>query len=144
MELHQVKESAARYETGQRDAQWTARRNAVGLRQAFAIAEAWGLNQTALGAILGAGPRSLQRWRLQAENEKRLSLSADTVERLSYLLGICKALGILFPTPENRLLWLRNANAAPVFNGQSPLSRMLQGRVADLYVVRQYLDGARG
>jgi len=85
----------------------------------------------------------MQRWRQQVEAGEGLNLSADTVERLSYLLGIWKALGILLPTPANRLLWLRNANTDAPFNGQAPLARLLAGQVADLYVVRHYLDGAR-
>lgn len=122
---------------------WDARRNAVGLRQALAIAQDWKLGQAELARLLGTTTRTVQRWRDQA-TEGRLELSADTVERLSYLLGIHKALQILLPTPDNRLLWLRNANAAPPFGGQAPLARMLSGQVADLYVVRHYLDGARG
>jgi hypothetical protein len=35
-------------------------------------------------------------------------------------------------------------NTAPLFGGQSALARMLSGNVADLYVVRQYLDAVRG
>lgn len=128
---------------GEAAADWVLRRNAVGLRQAFAIAEAWELSQVALGSLLGTVPRNLQRWRQQVEAGEGLNLSADTVERLSYLLGIWKALGILLPTPANRLLWLRNANGDAPFNGQAPLDRLLAGQVADLYVVRHYLDGAR-
>lgn len=37
-----------------------------------------------------------------------------------------------------------NANSGPAFNGQPLLDRLLGGRVADLYVVRSVLDGARG
>ena len=40
--------------------------------------------------------------------------------------------------------WLRRPNSAPLFGGQSALQRMLGGQVADLYVVRQYLDAQRG
>jgi hypothetical protein len=127
-----------------RDPHWIARRNAVGLRQILSIAETLELTQTQLGTLLGATPRSLQRWRAQADDSGELALSADTVERMSYLLGIWKALCILFPTAANRVLWLRNGNAAPVFNGQAPLERMLAGQVADLYSVRRYLDGMRG
>ncbi|MGH8443748.1 MAG: antitoxin Xre-like helix-turn-helix domain-containing protein [Solimonas sp.] len=125
-------------------ADWEARRNAVGLRQTLSIANAWKLGQAELGRLLGATPRTLQRWRDQANDEGRLELSGDTVERMSYLLGIHKALTILLPTPDNQPLWLRNANSEPQFNGQPPLERMLSGQVADLYVIRHYLDGARG
>ena len=40
--------------------------------------------------------------------------------------------------------WLRKPNSAPLFGGHSALDRMLGGQVADLYVVRQYLDAQRG
>lgn len=127
-----------------RDEGWISRRNALGLRQVLQIAVDCDWNQKQLAVLLGTVPRTLQRWRDQAEREGALPLSGDTVERLSYLLGIWKALVILFPTPANRGLWLRQPNAAPPFNGQAPLARMLSGQVADLYVVRQVLDGARG
>jgi len=40
--------------------------------------------------------------------------------------------------------WLRKPNAAPYLGGRSALDRMLAGQVADLFVVRQYLDAERG
>ncbi len=71
-------------------------------------------------------------------------VAREMLERLSYLLGIYKALQILFPNPEFADTWVRRPNTAPLFGGQSALDRMLSGRVADLYVVRQYLDAERG
>jgi len=40
--------------------------------------------------------------------------------------------------------WVKKPNDAPLFNGRSALDRMLSGQVADLFVVRQYLDAQRG
>ncbi len=144
----QVREPAARWPKPAvppaADPERSARRNALGLREALAIAAHWQINQEQLARLLGSVPRSLQRWRKQADETGLLPLSADTVERISYLLGIHKALQILLPTPDNQRLWLRNANGGPAFNGQPPLDRLLGGQVADLYVVRGVLDGARG
>jgi hypothetical protein len=39
---------------------------------------------------------------------------------------------------------VRKPNDAPLFGGHPALRRMLSGNVADLYVVRQYLDAVRG
>jgi len=39
---------------------------------------------------------------------------------------------------------VRRPNDAPLFGGKSALERMLSGNVADLYIVRQYLDAQRG
>ena len=64
-------------------------------------------------------------------------LSRDTLERLSYLLGIYKALQILLPDPAAADAWVRRPNAAPLFAGRSALDRMLAGNVSDLSAVRQ-------
>jgi Protein of unknown function (DUF2384) len=66
------------------------------------------------------------------------------LERLSYLFGIYAALQILLPVASQADAWVRKPNAAPVFGGKSALERMLGGQVADLYVVRHYLDAQRG
>ena len=71
-------------------------------------------------------------------------LSADTVERISYVIGIYKALRILLPTAEAAHAWVRKPNAAYAFGGKSALERMLGGRVVDLVDVRRYLDAERG
>ncbi len=71
-------------------------------------------------------------------------LPKDTPERISYILGIYKALQILLPDEEAADEWVRRPNTAPLFAGRSALDRMLSGHVADLFVVRQYLDAQRG
>jgi hypothetical protein len=71
-------------------------------------------------------------------------LPRDTLERLSYLLGIYKALQLLLPEAQAADEWIRRPNEAPLFGGRSALERMLSGNVADLYLVRQYLDAQRG
>jgi hypothetical protein len=63
---------------------------------------------------------------------------------VSYVLGIYKALQILLPQQAAADAWVRRPNAAPLFGGRPALDRMLSGNVADLYVVRQYLDAQRG
>ena len=54
------------------------------------------------------------------------------------------ALQSLFPRARRATEWLRKPNAAPLFGGRSALERMLSGNVADLFVVRSYLDACRG
>ena len=53
-------------------------------------------------------------------------------------------LQVLLPKPEAADGWIKKPNTAPLFGGKSALDRMLSGQVADLYVVRQYLDAQRG
>jgi len=113
----------------------------AGLRAFANIAERWGLSVAEQLTLLGIASRSTYfKWR--REHEPRLS--QDTLERLSYLLGIYKALQILLPDARAADEWVRKPNTASPFGGRSALERMLSGQVADLYVVRQYLDAERG
>jgi hypothetical protein len=112
------------------------------LRTFFNIAEAWKLTTDEAMTLLGLDSRStFFKWKKQPELAK---LNPDKLERLSYIFGIYKALQILLPKPEAADQWIKRPNAAGLFQGKSALDRMLKGRVIDLYVVRQYLDGQRG
>jgi len=111
------------------------------LRTYFRIAAAWRLRPEEARRLLGDPPRStFFLWKRAGEGQ----LSRDTLERVSYVLGIYKALQILLPQQDAADAWVRKPNAAPLFGGRSALERMLSGNVADLYVVRQYLDAQRG
>lgn len=111
------------------------------LRTFFRIAEAWALTTEEQMKLLGSPSRStFFAWKRQGVDR----LPRDVLERLSYVLGIWKALQILLPDPASADAWIRRPNQAPPFGGASALDRMLSGNVADLYVVRQYLDGERG
>ncbi|MBT9539360.1 MbcA/ParS/Xre antitoxin family protein [Thiobacillus sp.] len=115
---------------------------AAGLRAFFNIARDWGLNTDAQMVLLGTPGRStFFKWKAAPETA---DLKRDTLERLSYILGIYKALQILLPDTTAADAWVKKPNTAPLFGGQSALDRMLGGNVADLMVVRQYLDVQRG
>jgi hypothetical protein len=115
---------------------------AAGLRAFARIAQAWGLSVDEQLLLLGQPPRStFFAWRKQPD---KAALSRDTLERLSNLLGIYKSLQILLPDPQAADAWVRQSNTAPLFGGRSALARMLAGNVADLNLVRRYLDGVRG
>ena len=111
------------------------------LRTFFRIADAWKLSADEGRRLLGDPPRSTYfLWKRAGEGQ----LSRDTLERVSYVLGIYKALQILLPRQEVADAWVRKPNTAPLFGNKAALERMLSGNVADLYVVRQYLDAQRG
>jgi antitoxin Xre/MbcA/ParS-like protein len=111
------------------------------LRAFFRIAELWKLSVAEQMILLGITARStFFHWKKHHEVE----LPKDTLERISYLLGIYKALQILLPASEAADAWVRQPNQAPAFGGRSALQRMLSGHVADLFVVRRYLDAQRG
>ena len=115
---------------------------AAGLRTFSRIATAWELTVDEQLNLLGNPPRSTYfAWR---KTPAKASLSRDTLERLSNILGIYKSLQILLPEPEAADGWVRKPNAAPLFGGRSALDRMLAGNSSDLHLVRRYLDSARG
>ena len=115
-------------------------RSGAALRAFFKIAEAWRLTADEQLVLLGSPARStLFKWKKEGGH-----LSQDTFERISYILGIYKALEILFPDDNAADEWVRKPNNAPMFNGASALQRILGGKVADLYIVRSYLDAQRG
>ena len=109
------------------------------LRTFFRIADAWGLKEAEQMRLLGLESRStFQSWKRGAV----AAIPKDALERISYVLGIYKGLNVLLPKSAND--WVRKPNKSPVFAGRTALERMASGNVADLYVVRQYIDAQRG
>jgi len=114
---------------------------AAGLRAFARIAELWHLSIAEQLTLLGLSSRStFFKWR----KDSQVRLPRDTLERISYILGIYKALQLLLPDTRAADEWIRRPNEAAVFGGRSALDRMLSGNVSDLYIVRQYLDAQRG
>jgi len=70
-------------------------------------------------------------------------LDQDRLQRISYLIGIFKALNILYGT---RLAdrWIQLANTNPIFTGKTPLAYMMQGGTPAMERVRSLLDARRG
>lgn len=111
------------------------------LRSFFRIADLWQLSNDEQMTLLGSPARStFYSWK----KEQNGSISRDTLERISYVLGIFKALQILLPNEAAADEWVKRPNTASLFGGRSALDRMLSGQVTDLFVVRQYLDAQRG
>lgn len=109
------------------------------LRTFFRIADAWSLKEAEQMKLLGLDNRStFQSWKRGAV----AAIPKDALERISYVLGIYKGLKILLPRTADE--WVRKPNDAPLFAGRPAIERMISGNVADLYVVRQYIDAQRG
>jgi len=118
----------------------TAAAAEAALRTFWRLAEAWKLTTTEQITLLGVARTTLYQWK----QGKVGPLDRHVLERLSYLFGIFAALQILLPVPARANEWIRKPNTAPFLAGNSALERMLGGQVADLFVVRQYLDAERG
>jgi len=112
------------------------------LQAFFSLSGHWQLSAKEERTLLGAPPEStFFKWKAEKSASR---LNRDTLERISYLLGIYKALNILLPTARAANEWIRKPNTAPLFNGQSAIERMLAGSLVDLSDVRRFLDAQRG
>ena len=109
------------------------------LKVFFNITRSWGLNAQEERILLGEPATStFYKWR----KGESATLSRDTLERISYVMGIYKALRLLFPTEEQANAWPQKPSRD--FGNESALNIMLKGSITNLAHVRRYLDGIRG
>ena len=122
------------------DAATRARLSPAAVSAFFAIVEKWDLRNEDAMALLGG--TSHGRYYELKKNRKGL-LSQDELTRISLLIGIFKALNILF---SQRLAnqWTSRPNANPMFNNSPPLELLVRGGVPGMIGVRRLLDHRRG
>jgi len=106
-------------------------------RAALNLFDKWDVTDEQAAILLDMPVRTYRRWK--AEGPGRLS--RDGRARLSNLLGIHKALRIIFTEASRGYAWIKAANSA--FGGASALDIMLGGELTDLMRVRRYLDAER-
>ena len=97
----------------------------------------WDMTDEQAAILLDLPPRSYARWKTGAQGR----IDRDGKARLSNLMGIHKALRIIFREPQRGYTWIRAENEA--FGGRSALDIMLGGELTDLMRVRRYLDAER-
>lgn len=104
----------------------------------FKLAEIWDLNTDQQIKLLGSPSRSTYfRWRKDGGE-----VSADTLERISHLGSIYKALRIVMDSEEAAIGWIRRPNR--YFEGASALDVIMTGNLSDIIRVRHYVDAQRG
>jgi hypothetical protein len=112
----------------------------VAIRAFFRMATHWKLrDEDARGLIGGLSNGSFY----QLKRAPARTLDQDKLTRVSLLVGIFKALNILYST-KLADSWIQLPNSNPIFGGQTPLSHMLKGGVPSMLRVRQLLDARRG
>jgi len=77
------------------------------------------------------------------KNRATKKLDEDQLTRISLLIGIYKALNILY-SQKLADAWMTLPSTNPMFGGDSPLSYMKRGGIPALLRVRQLLDARRG
>ena len=128
-------------EADRKDPAVRRRLSAPALRTFFNLARVWALSATEERALLG--------WPATSTFHKYKSgdagvLSFDTLTRISLVLGIYKALQLLYPEPAFADRWMRMPNANELFGGRSPLAFGVDAGIDGLLQLRRLLDGRRG
>ena len=113
--------------------------SAPALRTFLNIAEAWQLTVEEQRGLLGwPAVSTFHKYKAGQVG----TLSYDTLIRISLVLGIYKALHILYPEFADR--WVSLPNSNPLFGGRTALVHMLDGGIDALFQVRRLLDARRG
>lgn len=111
------------------------------LKAFFRLMDRWRVRDDDARALLG-GVSNGPFYALKKNPAERV-LEADRLLRISYLVGIFKALNIL----NGRALadeWVQLPNTNRIFGGSTPLAYMLKGGVTAMQTVRRLLDARRG
>jgi Protein of unknown function (DUF2384) len=130
-----------------RDPKVRRRLSGPAIRAFFQIAGLWGLAVGEQIALLGYPAESTYfKYKAGAgrdSGEGIGTLSFDTLVRLSLILGIFKALHILYADEALANRWVKLPNSNPLFGGKPALQLMSSG-IDGLHQVRRLLDGRRG
>jgi uncharacterized protein (DUF2384 family) len=109
----------------------------------FKIVECWGVKDEDARQLVGDMSNGAYYQLKQSTRSPVKTLDRDKLERISYLIGIFKALNILY---SQRLAdqWMQLPNSHPIFDGRTPLDYILRGGLPAMDVVRRLLDARRG
>lgn len=110
----------------------------TGVKAVINLFHKWELNDTDACILLGGISSDTYTGWKRGEIGK---IKNDLRTRLSVLLGIHKALRIIFTEQERCYRWIKKEN--DVYGGLSALDIMRKGDLTDLLRVRQYLDSVR-
>ena len=110
------------------------------IRTFFNIMDRWDVRDHDARLLLG-GISNGPYYEMKKNPER--TLDVDRLQRISYLIGIFKALNILYSEKlaDN---WVQLPNSNRIFGGQTPLSYMIKGGLTALQIVRRLLDARRG
>ena len=79
----------------------------------------------------------------EMKKDARRTLDPDTLTRISFLVGIFKALNILY-SRKLADAWVQRPNANPIFGDRTALAYMIKGGLPAMQTVRRLLDARRG
>jgi hypothetical protein len=106
----------------------------------FEIVDLWHLKSEQAMALLGGMSNGKYH---ELKRKRSGTLTQDELTRVSYLIGIFKALNILF-SKNLADEWIRLPNANPMFKGASPLDVIVRAGMPAMMETRRLLDSRRG
>ena len=110
------------------------------LKAFFRILERWKVPDE-IGRDLFGGVSNGKFYKMKREAGR--VLGADELLRISYLVGIFKALHVLYSEAlADR--WMSRPNTNPIFGGRTPLDYVHAGGIPAMQAVRRLLDARRG
>jgi hypothetical protein len=115
------------------------RLSAAALKAFFNVMARWKLRDEDARALLG-GVSNGPFYEMKRNPDR--TLDADRLTRISYLLGIFKALGMLH-SDALADAWIQRPNANPLFGGRTPLAYLIAGGLPAMQNVRRLLDARR-
>ncbi|HCC57868.1 MAG TPA: DUF2384 domain-containing protein [Solibacterales bacterium] len=115
--------------------------SAPAIRSFLQVADIWQLSTEEQRALLGWPPESTF---YKYKAGQCGTLCFDMLMRISLVLGIFKALRILYPEKDLADRWVRLPNSHAMFGGRPALALMAEGGMDALYSVRRLLDARRG
>ncbi len=107
-------------------------------RAALNLFRLWRVADEQAATLVDLPLRTYRRWKAGEIGR----ISRDGKARLSNLMGIHKALRLIFAEPQRGYDWVQAPNAD--FGGRPALAVMLGGELTDLMRVRRHLDAERG
>jgi hypothetical protein len=112
----------------------------VALKALLRLAEAWGLTGQEAAALIGV---STTTWDRMRAGRWAGIMSQDQLTRASALIGVYKALHLLFADGMADR-WPRLPNRNPLFGSLSPVAAMIEGGIPRLIETRRHVDAMRG
>lgn len=104
----------------------------------FRLMDLWGVQPEQGRALIQVEPARYA----ELKSGRGAPFTDEQVERVSYLLGIFKALQVLLPNKDRADLWVKEPNER--FGGRTALDFMCEGSLERMAQVRRYLDHERG
>jgi hypothetical protein len=110
------------------------------VRAFFNIMDHWGVRDEDARALLG-GMSNGPFYEMKKKPDR--VLDTDRLQRISYLVGIFKALNVLY-SKKLADAWIQLPNTNRIFGGLTPLAYIMKGGLPAMQTVRRLLDARRG